>query len=355
MRTESPIHYLTLCDLNDYTSPSIRDTLYLCTAPDPSGASGNRIRKFIEHLDKRGARYSLVEESIPDELFADDDRSFIRRWKTIELRKPADTSRCRSAADIIGRSYQEAKDEAEREDRMLFGVFQIHTICSLTPVLRSDRFPGALTTFNRMLDTMFDHKSRGVTTISWERTKDYAKECDYDFVFHYIENKINLGKGQELLANPHLCTIVKNTYDEKREEYLAKNDLEPRDNRWTKLIIMMSQLRLLEEKELWIRKYASYQYSSKYPLFPQAWNRVWAFTRGLGIRTLSDLEGIDGIDIKEARNTICTYIPMIKDAFRQNIFNESREIVLSKYFMIRTFCELSITDEIDEGIRTFRA
>lgn len=107
-----------------------------------------------------------------------------------------------------------------------------------------------------------------------------------------------------------------------------------------------------EEKELWIKKYAYYKFNETEPKLPQAWNRIWALTNGFNIPNLNDLKKIKTINFQKAKKTICSYIPNIQDISEQNVFDEQKEVMLSKYITIRRFCNKSFFEELERIIKS---
>lgn len=242
------------------------------------------------------------------------------------------------------------KDENQAKSRTIFDVFSTDIISHITSGVKKRMFfnEELRITFNRVLDKMFKIKTSKIDKIYWDYPKTVI-DCDYDFIFHFIEAKLCISKKEELVKDQKLIILLKNAYEEHRQFYTNKEELEPRDNRWTKLIIIMNWLDLLskEEKEFWIKKYACYKYSETEPKLPQAWNRVWALTEGLGILNVDDLKKIKTINFSEAEERICSYVPDVQDIFEQNVFNERDTVMLNKYVLIRKFCNKPFFKEIE--------
>lgn len=231
----------------------------------------------------------------------------------------------------------------------IFDIFSVHEISSLVRNRKNLLEKELLIILNHILDKMFKIKSTNANVIYWDCPQNDARECDYDFVFHFVEAKLGLGKKEELIRNQDLITLIKNTYEKHKQEYVKKEKLVPRDNRWTKLIILMCWLDLLSKqgKRLWIEKYASYEFTESEPKLPQAWNRVWVFIQGLGISNVNDLKKIKTIDFPKAKSIICSYVPKLKDLSEQNVFNEAKNVMLSKYVKIRKFCNMPFFEEVE--------
>ena len=200
---------------------------------------------------------------------------------------------------------------------------------------------------------MFEIKSRNADIIFWDYPKRLSDELDYDFIYHYIEVKKNLKKLDEITKNKKIIKIIMDTYKKYSSHYLNKDYIEPRDNRWVKLIIIMNWLNLFnqDQKKMLIRKFANYKFTEDEPKLPQAWNRVWAFTLGLDIRNINCLKDYFIKEFDQIKENIKSYIPTLDDVFHQNIFGEGRIVMLDKYFLIRNFCNEPVFEELFDLIK----
>lgn len=308
--------------------------------------TGRKIIEFLENLERKNVNYLIDLKSLPRCIFDVKQRNKLRKFKSIRKEFVDKCSNCffllRKECNGIEKKITLSKHPT------VFDIFSIHDILTLTKGGSGGR-EELRCALNRVLNKMFDIKSKNADVLYWNYPRDISEKCDYDFIFHFIEAKINLRGEEELLGNQRLITILKNTYEEHKQEYIQKESLIPRDNRWTKLIIMMGWLNLLskQEKEFWIEKYAYYKFTETEPKLPQAWNRVWVFTEGLGIHNINDLKKIKTIDFNKSKKIICSYIPTLQDTLEQNIFSETKNVMLSKYAKIRSFCNVSFFEELD--------
>lgn len=309
--------------------------------------TGKKILDFLEKLRQRGVHYTLDISALPKCIFNSEQRETLKSFKKPEEK----ITKCLRCISFLRKECKGiAEGNIEPEEETVFDFFTID--CLPYFAVRKDSSQICAEEIkvitNRILDKMFEVKSSNAEVIFWDYPGNH-KVCDYDFMFHFIEAKLVLGKKDDLLKNKKLISLVKRTYEERKSLYMEKEELVPRDNRWTKLIIMMNRLDLLskEGREFWIKKYAYYRFSESEPKMPQAWNRVWVFTEGLGIINIGDLKNVKGIDFDKAKKIICSYVPELWDVFGQNVFNEPKGIMLNKYVRIRNFCNQPLFKEIE--------
>lgn len=347
-RTEQK-EYLWVSELEEFVPSAHTNYITFCfLEKDLTLGTGRKIIEFLERLEEKNVPYLIDLKSLPRCIFDAKQRTKLNTFKAIQREILPKCSKC----FLFLRKQCNGVDKKEvlQKRWTIFGSLSVHDVlhmCKFTNYPESEKLRLVL---NSILDKMFELKSVNADILYWNYPKDTSEKCDYDFVFHFIEAKIQLREKDSLLNNSKLMTILENTYNKRKGEYIQKENLMPRDNRWTKLIIMMSWLGLLneEEKALWIDKYASYKFTESEPKLPQAWNRVWVFTEALGVSNVNDLKKVSSVKFSEAKSLICSYVPTVQDLSKQNVFGEAKRVMLSKYWKIRSFCNKPFFDDLND-------
>ncbi len=297
--------------------------------------TGEKIIGFLKKLEKQGVKYHVINESLPRCIFYPKN---IKSFRDFRIEKRKILARCNGCIYLRRKECEGINEFPETGTNTIFDALSIHDILSLSRIVKYEDL-------NPIIDEMFKVKTVNTDEIFWDYPENVT-QCDYDFIFHYVECKMRFKRQKEMSKNYKLRSMVLNAYEKRKKEYLDKKSLVPRDNRWTKLIIILNWLGLNPEKDVWIKKFATYRYSEDEPKMPQAWNRVWAFTKGLDIRNINDLKMAKNINFSESKKIINSYVPKLNDVFEQNVFNESRHIMLSKYVAIRKFSNMPLFREI---------
>jgi hypothetical protein len=314
----------------------------------PEASDAPKIVRFLETLDKNRARYCVISESLPLNIFSGRDEIFMKNLKQRATDATLKDPQYLPVHQVVEKIYRLTAQEGS-EHAGIFEYISSHTL--LPTIMRrigENSLSETADEFNAVLDVMFSAKAKGSDELYWDNLMQTSRVLGYDFAFHYIENKMFLGRKDEIQRNTRLINAVQRTYERRKEYYDAKTHLEPRDNRWAKLIIMMSWLGILRDREHWIKKYSSYEFMRDEQLFPQAWNRVWALTYGLGITRISDLQKLLYIDYPKVHAIISSYIPQPDDMLEQNYFTEANPVMIDKYLRIRRFLELPMFTELLE-------
>jgi hypothetical protein len=333
---------INLNDLNSYIHFYHKDILTInYTKKDLNNLSVKKVFSFIINLKKKKGKFKLTSDSFPPCIFSRSN-SLIKEV-SFKDKDIVDNS-CKTCIyfrrkECNGELILEDKTDYVKKKKFI-GSISVHDIPYLSQRLNNDE----KVILNNLLNKWFIEYSHDLKEIFWDYPSNLLERCNYDFMFHFIEGKIKLNKKTELLLNKRVIMLIKKTYDIHKDEYIKKRFLVPRDNRWTKLIIMMCWLDIFSEKErlFWIKKYSYYLYSEDEAKFPQAWNRVWALVYGLGINNLNDLKKIKGVNFNKAKKIILSYIPKYYESETENCFSESQQVMIFKYISIKKFCNIPL-------------
>ena len=173
---------------------------------------------------------------------------------------------------------------------------------------------------------------------------DIQDFCNFDSYYHYIEINILLNKLNDTTKDK-ISKIVKSSYENYKKNYI-KTYSDFRDNRLTITLISMKMLNILNESEnnFWVRHYSTFIINESQLTFPQVWNIVWAF-KELGIENYLILSKYN-----TSNTNACSYKHRLKDALKQNVFEESTRTLIRKFTIIRNFCGQTLNETEKEEL-----
>ena len=239
-----------------------------------------------------------------------------------------------SIISIIIIKYQESKSYS-------ISIPDALTLINLDPTFRTDAI--RRDTINSILDQNF--KSMNCQNIE-SFNFDSLKYCNMDYFIHYVEAKSKLGMASEILENKKIVDILNKTYHNYKPIYANNTGLHIHDNIFNHVMLAMVPLGMIseDEKDFWIVKYSSLELNDYEIKLPQVWNRIWMF-RILGVNDVYSLIEDYDLNSSQTMKNVCGYIPPLSAYKYENYFRETSSHMLYKYFIVQSFCNVSMTPE----------
>ena len=211
-----------------------------------------------------------------------------------------------------------------------------------------ESMPESAQAISRVMRLSLKKKIANTSTIAWHKMDSSGKLLDYDSAYHFVDIYRKLGLLSQILKNKKFLQLIENCYKKHKRFYASKKLMSPDDNKWSKILCIMSWTGILtkHDRVFWTGKIATIPYDLEKPIFPQCWNKIWALRLGFDINNVDEIKPKRGKTALLQKRMLVSYVPTLKDAFREDIFKEGFFVMLWKYRLIAGFLKIEIEREI---------